>query len=459
MELPWKLRDMRVLMVGAARTGQATARFLASRGARVTLVDQADEGAFPNLREEMASVGVDVEFAAHREGQFLHADGIVLSPGVPPSLNVLRRARRRGVYVISEMELASWFLKAPMIAITGTNGKTTTTTLVGLILEQWGRRTFVGGNIGNPLVNALSMDPPPELAVIEVSSFQLEGTRLFRPKVAAFLNISEDHLDRHPSVEIYRQAKARIFRMQGKGDFAVVNLDDPEVIRALPGSPSMEIWGFSLAETRAARAFCRDDEILVNTVDEPLGLSLKGSHLQGPHGAQNLMAACLCALAVGCPAQNLHAAIGVFSGLEHRMEFVGEVNGVRVINDSKATNVGAVLSALASHDGSIVLIAGGKDKGIDFTPLREPIRRKARAVVLLGEAAQRMAQTLEGVAPICLVRSMKEAVQRALDLAEEGDAVLLSPACSSFDQYADYEERGGDFKDAFREFAASCDVA
>jgi UDP-N-acetylmuramoylalanine--D-glutamate ligase len=451
--LPWQLEAMRIVVVGAARTGKATAHFLADRGARVLLIDEAPESAFPGLREKMASLGVQVEFGPHREDQFRKADGIVLSPGVPPSLDVIRGVGRRGIPVISELELASWFVGAPIVAITGTNGKTTTTTLVGMIIEQWRRRIFVGGNIGNPLITALTISPPPELVVIEVSSFQLEGTERFHPRVAALLNICEDHLDRHPSMEIYRQAKGRIFSRQGSGDVAVVNLDDPEVVRALPSNPHMEVWGFSSAGAREARAVWRGDEILLNgraTMKTPTG----GSVLFGPHVAQNIMAACLCAMAVGCPLEIMQAAIGKFSGLEHRMEYIGELNGVHVINDSKATNVGAVVSALACCKTSVVLIAGGKDKGIDFTPLRGPIQSRARAVVLLGEAAERMERVIAGTVPTHRTRTMGEAIQRALALAKAGDVVLLSPACSSYDQYSDYEERGKDFKAAFRKIAS-----
>ena len=450
---PWHLPGMKILVVGAARTGRAASRFLARRGAVVTLVDRSPEESFPGLRDELEPMGVHLKFGPHREDSFCSAQGIVLSPGVPLELEPLREPRARGIPVVAEIELASWFLDGPILAITGTNGKTTTTTLVGMALKLWGRRVFVGGNLGNPLINALELLPPPEMAVVEVSSFQLEAIQRFKPRVAALLNVTEDHLDRHPDLHSYARAKARIFENQGKGDVAVVNLDDPEALRALPPSPAMEVWGFSLGPADSAQAVWRGTAIQIRLPAGDMEVPCAGSGLSGPHGAQNLMAACLSVMAVGCPLESFLTAMRTFSGLEHRMERVGEIRGVRFINDSKATNVGAVIPALEACDRPVVLIAGGKYKGIDFTPLRDPVRRKARAVVLLGEAAERLAHALNGTVPLRRVRDMDDALAAALGLAEPGDVVLLSPACSSFDQYRDYEERGNHFKEAFRRMA------
>jgi UDP-N-acetylmuramoylalanine--D-glutamate ligase len=358
------------------------------------------------------------------------------------------------VAVVAELEMASWFLNAPLVAITGTNGKTTTTTLVGRALEASGRRVFVGGNIGNPLVEALTLSPPPEVAVVEASSFQLEGTDRFRPRVAALLNLTEDHLDRHRTMERYRAAKARIFSRQGSGDVAVVNLDDPEVLRALPTSAAMAVWGFTLRDDAEAQAVWDGEGIRLAVGREAVRLPVRNPVMQGPHGAQNLMAACLCAVAAGCPTGAFREAAEGFAGLEHRMEWVGEIRGVRFVNDSKATNVGAVIPALMGTAGPVVLIAGGKYKGIDFAPLRGPVRARARAVVLVGEAADTLVGALEGTAPLHRVDRMEEAVAEAFRLAKPGDTVLLSPACSSYDQYADYEARGRDFKAVFRRLAA-----
>jgi UDP-N-acetylmuramoylalanine--D-glutamate ligase len=446
MDAPWRLEGMRVLVVGAARTGRAVARFLCRSRARVWLVDRGEEARFPGLREEMEPLGVTVEFGPHRQEPFLWAEGVVVSPGVPPDLQLLEDARRRGCPVVAELELAFWYLNVPIVAVTGTNGKTTTTTLVGRILEAWGKRVFLGGNIGHPLVLALDSEPGVEVAVVEVSSFQLEGTRLFKPRVAALLNLTEDHLDRHPTMEDYRRAKSRIFSRQGPGDVAVVNLDDPEVVAALPQAPSMEVWGFSLDGTRGL-ARLRDGFMELRAVGQSLRVPLDNSSLGGPHGAQNSMAAALCALAMGCPAWAISRAFQEFRGLEHRMEKVAELRGVSFVNDSKATNVGAVIPALLGARGMVVWIGGGKYKGIDFAPLKEPLGRRARAAVLLGESAQRIQEALGEAVPVYMVRDMEEAVPLAFSLAKPGDTVLLSPACSSFDQYRDYEERGRHFKE------------
>ncbi len=444
-----------MLVVGAARTGVAASRFLATRGARVTLADSKPETAFPGLRRELEPLGVRPIFGRHEEKDFLRADGIVLSPGVDPNLAVLQAARRKGTPLVAEIELASWFLEAPILAITGTNGKTTCTTLLGMCLQAWGRRVFLGGNIGNPLINAVDATPPWEMAVVEVSSFQLEATERFRPKVAALLNLTEDHLDRHPTFEAYARAKGRVFRNQGPGDVAVVNLDDPEAVRIMPPSPRMEVWGFTLVEGRPAQAAPAAGGISLCVGGAPTKLQVENDYFSAPHGAQNLMAAALCAMAVGCPLKAVQEGTRAFSGLEHRMETVGEINGVRFVNDSKATNVGAVLSALAACTGPVVLIAGGKDKGIDFTPLREAVGAKARAVILLGQAAARMAEALGREVPLYVVEGMEEALPTALELARPGDTVLLSPACSSFDQYSDYTERGRHFKEVFRRMAGA----
>ncbi len=410
------------------------------------LVDMAEESSFPGLRQELEPLGIGLEFGPHKEESFHWAQGIVVSPGVPLDMGLLKDALKRGCPVVGELELASWYLKAPMVAVTGTNGKTTTTTLVGMILETWGKKVFVGGNIGNPLIQVLNSGFDPEVAVVEVSSFQLEATELFRPKVAALLNLTEDHLDRHPTMEDYRRAKSRIFAMQGKGDVAVVNLDDPEALRALPPDPPMEVWGFSLDGQRGTARLKEGQMELVLGADRHL-VALHNRSLGGPHGAQNSMAAALCALAMGCPLWAISRTLEEFKGLEHRMEKVAELEGISFVNDSKATNVGAAIPGILAPEGKVVWIGGGKYKGIDFKPLGEPLKNKARAAVLLGESAERIRKSLPKTIPVHLVKDMEEAVKLAFSLARPGDTVLLSPACSSFDQYNNYEERGRHFKE------------
>ncbi len=410
------------------------------------LVDMAEESSFPGLRQELEPLGIGLEFGPHKEESFHWAQGIVVSPGVPLDMGLLKDALKRGCPVVGELELASWYLKAPMVAVTGTNGKTTTTTLVGMILETWGKKVFVGGNIGNPLIQVLNSGLDPEVAVVEVSSFQLEATELFRPKVAALLNLTEDHLDRHPTMEDYRRAKSRIFAMQGKGDVAVVNLDDPEALRALPPDPPMEVWGFSLDGKRGTARLKEGQMELVLGADRHV-LALQNRSLGGPHGAQNSMAAALCAWAMGCPLWAISRTLEEFKGLEHRMEKVAELEGISFVNDSKATNVGAAIPGILAPEGKVVWIGGGKYKGIDFKPLGEPLKNKARAVVLLGESAERIRNSLPKTIPVHMVKDMEEAVKLAFSLARPGDTVLLSPACSSFDQYKNYEERGRHFKE------------
>jgi UDP-N-acetylmuramoylalanine--D-glutamate ligase len=446
MVIPWELRGMRVLVVGAARTGRAVARFLCKSGAKVWVVEKEPEEKFPGVRGELESLGAKVEFGPHREEPFLWAQGIVVSPGVPPHMELLAMASLKGVSVVGELELASWFFSKPIVAITGTNGKTTTTTLVGLALEAWGKRVFVGGNIGNPFIQALELDWEPDVAVLEVSSFQLETTYLFRPKVAGLLNLTQDHLDWHPSMDHYRRSKAKIFSRQGPGDVAVVNRDDPEALALVPDNASMEVLLFSL-EDKKASAWAEGQIVRWRAGDTIQTLDLNHSVLSGPHGLQNCMAAALCSSSMGCPPWAMERALREFRGLEHRTESVGEVMGVRFVNDSKATNVGAVIPAIMGCEGGVVWIGGGKYKSIDFSPLREPLRKKAKAAVLLGEAAPYLERALRGILPLHVVRDLEEAVPLAFSLASPGDTVLFSPACSSFDQYRNYEERGRHFKE------------
>ena len=447
-EKPWVLDGKKVLVVGAAATGIAAGRFLASKGAVVTLTDRMPESGFPGLREQMAEIGVNVEFGPHKEETFVNTDGIVLSPGVPVTLDVLKEARRRGVDIAAEIELAGWFLKAPLLAVTGTNGKSTTTTLIGSALEKWGKKAFVGGNLGTPLITAAAPPDDYEFIVAEVSSFQLKETVLFHPKVGVLLNLTEDHLDWHLDFEDYALSKGKLFSRQGPEDAAVANLDDPEVRKVLGESQAMRVLGFSMDPDRPAEAVWDGEKIRFKKEGQEETIVIEGASLWGDHGAQVLMAALLSVSFVGCPVEHFVDAVKSFKVLEHRMEFVCAVKGVRYINDSKATNAGAAAHALNACSRPVVLIAGGKDKGIDFGVLNDPIRKKAKAVVLFGEAAERMEQTFSGIVPIHRTADMQEAVSKAAALAEPGDIVLLSPACSSFDQYRNYEIRGADFKRA-----------
>ena len=440
----------------------AAARLLQTLGARVTVADQKEE---PRLSEPLSRLdrqGLTV-LAGDAYAQALEgADLVVISPGVPSTLKMFTEVRRRGTAVIGELELASWFLKVPILAVTGTNGKSTTVMLIGLFLERSGKRSFVGGNLGTPLSEAaLAMVkaersggealPLYDYIVAEVSSFQLETTQRFRPWIAAVLNISTDHMDRYDSIDDYVAAKARIFQNQTEEEFALLNWDDPLVARLRHGKRS-KILGFSQGQLPDHEcdggAFMDGDRLLVRVrgrVDEVCRRN--ELLLQGVHNLTNAMAASTIGLLCGCPLPVVKEALRTFPGLEHAMEMVRERRGVRFINDSKGTNVDATLKALESFEQPILLIAGGRDKGGDFPRLRDPIRRGVKRVILIGEAAPRMQEAFGGFERVSLAATLREAVELAGREALAGDVVLLSPACASFDMFADSQDRGRQFKE------------
>ena len=439
------LGDMRVLVVGLARTGIAVARFLSDRAARVVGMDIRDrdvlEREFPELK------GLSIQF--HRGGQsdpsLLETDLIVVSPGVPPMIEPLVSARSRGIPIISEIELASWFITTPVLGVTGTNGKTTTTLLIGEILRKAGRRVFVGGNIGNPLINLATDAEEADVAVVELSSFQLEGIDRFRPAVGLLLNITEDHLDRYSGFEAYVQAKSRLFMNQTAADTSILNASDPTVMRASRSSKARKAY-FNLLDHRREGAFFDGRRIVFRGSDAEEIYDPEKSRLLGAHHIENMMAAIVTTRLLGCPRGVIEETLGTFQGLPHRLEFVREVDGVRYFNDSKGTNVGAVVKSLQTFPGPVILIAGGRDKGGSYAPLRELVQHRVKHLILIGEARERMAEELRGTAPALLADSLEAAVQEAYALAGPGDTVLLSPACASFDMFRDYAERGDTFK-------------
>jgi UDP-N-acetylmuramoylalanine--D-glutamate ligase len=442
---PKDLKGMRVLIVGLARTGIAVARFLSDQEARVVGVDiraRPDlERDFPELKE----LDIELRVGGHDEASFLRADLIVLSPGVPPSIEPLAKARGRGTPIFSEIELASWFMKTPITAVTGTNGKTTTTLLIGEMLRRAGKQVFVGGNIGNPLINLVAGNEKKDMAVVELSSFQLEGTERFRPAIAVLLNISEDHLDRYGRFEAYVEAKSRLFANQEASDVSVLNASDSAVLRAARASRARKIY-FDMKGDRREGASFKGRHIILSGVTGKEVYDPEKSRLLGIHNIENMMAAIVVARLCGCPEDVAQQTLETFHGLPHRLEFVREVKGVRYFNDSKGTNVGAVVKSLLTFQGPIILIAGGKDKGGDYAPLREPIRERVKNLILMGEARKRMARELEKTLPITMVPSLDAAVREAYSLARPGDTVLLSPACSSYDMFRDFVERGDAFK-------------
>jgi UDP-N-acetylmuramoylalanine--D-glutamate ligase len=434
----------RITVAGAARSGIAAADLLVRRGALVTLSDVRPE--VPEARA-LKAVGVGLELGGHREETFTNADLIVLSPGVSSEQPVIAAARARGVDVIGEVELASRWLLGRVIAITGTKGKSTTTALTGRILEAAGFKVTVGGNIGAPLSAQVPASTPDTLHVVETSSFQLEEIRTFHPWIAVMLNFSPDHLDRHPSVEAYAAAKARIFDNQNPGDWAVINADDPQVLR--------------LAErSRAARRlFARQAWLAEGTVIEDGWIvdrrgpqterlvPLAAIRLLGPHLVSDVMAAATVGSIAGAAPAAMTAAVESFEGLEHAMELVAEVDGVRFVNDSKATNVESALRSIESFDLGLVPIIGGRFKGGDLRVLREPLVARAKAVVAIGEARPLVREALADAVDVHEAGSFEEAVATAFELAKPAGVVLLAPACASFDMFRDYAERGRRFKE------------
>ena len=446
------LSGMRVSVVGLARTGLAVVRFLSNRGVRVigsdTRTREELEKEFPDLKD----LDVEVQQERHAEESFLQSDLIILSPGVPPSIEPLARARKGKIPIISEIELASWFTTIPIVAVTGTNGKTTTTLLIGDMLRKAGGRVFVGGNIGDPLINLAASDEGTDIAVVELSSFQLEGIERFRPAVGVLLNITEDHLDRYRNFEAYVEAKSRLFINQGTSDVLVLNALDPIVDRATSSCRARKVY-FNVTSDQMEGAFFDGRHIILRVQEGEEIYDPNRGGLKGLHNIENMMAAVATARLYGCPKDLAQQTLETFEGLAHRLEFVKEVKGVRYFNDSKGTNVGAVVKSLQTFTGPVILIAGGKDKGGDYAPLREPIKERVKHLIFIGEARERMARELRDTASITLADSLEEAVARARTLARPGDTVLLSPACSSYDMFRDYVERGDSFKALVRRLA------
>ena len=445
-----KLAGKDVLVVGLGRSGAGAARLCAARGGRVTVTDRRPPEELGEVLERLEGCA-RLELGGHRKESFSRADLIVVSPGVPP-IPPLQAALELGVQVVGELELSSWFVQAPIAAITGTNGKSTTTSLLGDMLARSGRATFTGGNLGQPLVEAVNSAAagPGGAVVVELSSFQLETVQTFRAHVALLLNLSEDHLDRYKSYGEYIAAKARIFERQGPGDFAVVNGDpDQRSCRGLGLASSAPCLLFSMERGRGPGAWLDGQELVVQLPgEEPQGLPLSLLKLAGQHNIQNALAALLGARLMGADLRSCGEALERYRGLPHRMELVGEIAGVRYYNDSKATNVGAVVGSLSGFERPVVLIAGGKDKGGDYQPLADLLRQAVQHVVLIGAAADLMEQALQGAAPLHRAKDLPAAVRRASELARPGDAVVLSPACSSYDMFSDFEQRGAVFAEA-----------
>ena len=439
-----------VVVAGGARSGRAAAALLVRRGARVTVTDRKPE---IETAGALAALGVRLELGGHRPETFASADLVVVSPGVPLHQPAIDAARQAGVHVIGELELASRWLRGRIVAITGTKGKSTTTTLTGRMLEAAGLTVRVGGNIGVPLADQVDDSTPDTIHVIEASSFQLEATDTFHPWIAALLNFSPDHLDQHASVDEYAAAKARIFANQTAGDWAVVNADDAPATALAGGTRAARIdYGLTLG----GDGFTIEDGSIVQrrgASSEPL-VPVSAVQVPGRHILSDVIAAAAISRTAGAGAAAMTAATRAFRGLEHAMELAGEVERVHFVNDSKATNVESARRSIESLPRGVVAIVGGRYKGGDFGELREPLRLRGRAVVAIGEAASRVREALGATLPVIDAASMADAVARGFEAAKPDGVVVLAPACSSFDWFEDYAARGEAFKAAVKELTA-----
>jgi UDP-N-acetylmuramoylalanine--D-glutamate ligase len=439
-----------VLVVGLARTGVATALFCAARGAHVTATDSRSETEIGEVVAKLKNAQVALELGAHREKTFLEQDLIIPSPGVPADEPHLQAARAKGITIWSEIELAYRFLKGRLIGITGSNGKTTTTSLVEHILKTAGMQTILAGNIGTPLIACVDTMTDNTFTAVELSSFQLELIDTFRPNIGVFLNLTPDHLDRHHTLEAYGAAKARLFENQTDEDAAILNADDAATTPYAPSLPLVH-W-FSRKQRVAQGAYVRGEEIVFRQDGaEEVLLKLEDIPLAGAHNVENVLAAAAAARLAGAPASAIAKGVKSFAGVEHRLEFVAEIAGVRYYNDSKATNVDATLKALDAFPGRILIILGGKDKGSDYTALQKPLREKAILALLIGAAAEKIENQIAGSVALERAETIERAVEIASHAAQRGDVVLLAPACASFDQFQNYEHRGRVFKNLVKQ--------
>jgi len=441
------LKNKRVLVVGLGRSGAAAAFFLQEHGSKVTVSDTRSEAQLQHEVAQLLDRGISIEAGRHGERTFRDQDLIVVSPGVPPDQPQLQHARTLGIPVIGEVELAFRFLQGKVLAITGSNGKTTTTTLVGEILSKAGKKTLVGGNIGTPVISLAGKSSADSLVVLEVSSFQLETIEQFRPWIAAILNITPDHLDRHHTFEAYVAAKARIFENQTSADFGVLNADDAACV-ALEKKVKGSLYWFSRKQPVEQGAFLKGEQIIFrqNGKEQPV-LSRGDITLKGLHNLENVLAAVTMTMLAGCDPQQVRQAVSEFHAVEHRLELVNAVNGVTFYNDSKATNVDATIKALESFPGNIHIILGGKDKGSDYTVLVPLLRERVKAAYLIGAAAEKIRSQIQGSTTLVSAGTLERAVHQAFEVAKPGDIVLLAPACASFDQFENYEQRGRIFKE------------
>lgn len=448
------LKGKRVLVVGLGKSGVASALFLQEQGARVTVSDAKTEDELRGEIPKLLDKGITVESGGHGERTFRGQDLIVVSPGVPVDVPQLAQARTQGVPVIGEVELAARFLKGHVVAITGSNGKTTTTTLAGEIIAWGGYESLVGGNIGTPAISFVPEATDDTYIVLEISSFQLETIETFHPEIAVVLNITPDHLDRHHTFEAYVATKARIFENQTGSDFAVLNADDPTCAKLGVSTEAQKFW-FSRKRQVEQGAFVKEGKIVwrASGSDQEI-MPVSEISLKGAHNLENVLAAVCVGSLVRCEPHRIRKAVQDFKAVEHRLEYVASVAGVDYYNDSKATNVDATIKALESFAGNIHIILGGKDKGSDYSVLNDLLRRRVKRVYTIGAAAEKIESQISGAADVFHAETLETAVRRAAASARPGDIVLLAPACASFDQFENYEHRGRVFKDVVQSLAA-----
>jgi UDP-N-acetylmuramoylalanine--D-glutamate ligase len=446
-----RLRHSKVTVIGAARSGVAAATLLQRQGATVFVSDNEPEAKLTSHIPHLMSAGIEFETGGHTDRVY-DCSLMVISPGVPSRAPVVLEAKRRGITIISEVELASWFCKAPIVAITGSNGKTTTTTLLGRILYDAKTKHVVAGNIGKAFSGVVLELAETDVAVLEVSSFQLDYCETFRPRIAVILNITPDHMDRYEnSMERYAASKARIFMNQTADDVLIYNVDDEWTTKTIRRAHSRTI-GFSVRQQVPEGAFVDGGEVVtVLSGKQSRLLPTSEISIPGMHNLYNAMAAALAGQLLGVGTASIRATLKNFKGVEHRLEFVREVDGVKYVNDSKATNVDSVWYALQAFHEPMVVLLGGRDKGNDYSKLVDLVRKNVRAIVAIGESAGNVEKAFSGVKPITRAASMREAVAAARALAQPGDVVLLSPACASFDWFENYEHRGKLFKELVNE--------
>lgn len=443
------IKGKKITILGLQKTGVALAEFLTKRGALITVSDRSDEKSLGDKASKIRSLGIDLETGGHSDSSFENRDYIILSPGVPHTLPQLEKARQMGVSVIGEVELASIFIDCPIIAITGTNGKSTATTLAGEMLKNSGFNVFVGGNLGTPLVSCLDLPEKPDFVVAEISSFQLDTCVSFRPKAAVLLNITEDHLDRYKDMDGYADSKMLVFKNQNKDDFAILNAADSMTIDRMQSIHSSKYFFNETNHSDHSADFRSGKLILKNGADNQITIDISRYGLKGIHNLENLAAAALSTWLLGATREGIQKTVDSFTGLAHRVEFCGEVSGVSFYDDSKATNIDAALRAVEGFEQPLAIIMGGRDKGATFELMIGALKRHTVKAILIGEAAEKINRAFKGSVDTVIADNMEDAVRKGFEAVRPtGGAVVLSPACASFDMFDNYGHRGKVFQES-----------